>query len=85
MPALSLALSPHHIEHLCTNSPLQLNVLVVGGGGREHALAWRMAQSESAKQIYVAPGSPGTEVEPKVTNAAVNVSKHAEVGLLLFL
>lgn len=56
-------------------------MLVVGSGGREHALAWRMAQSESAKQLYVAPGSPGTEAEPKVTNVALNVSKHAEVRL----
>jgi phosphoribosylamine--glycine ligase len=37
----------------------QLKVLVIGGGGREHALAWRLARSESVKEIHAAPGNPG--------------------------
>ena len=36
-----------------------MNILLVGGGGREHALAWKMAQSPHAKQIFCAPGNPG--------------------------
>eukprot|EP00200_Dunaliella_tertiolecta_P004333 CAMPEP_0202353260 /NCGR_PEP_ID=MMETSP1126-20121109/9099_1 /ASSEMBLY_ACC=CAM_ASM_000457 /TAXON_ID=3047 /ORGANISM="Dunaliella tertiolecta, Strain CCMP1320" /LENGTH=470 /DNA_ID=CAMNT_0048945587 /DNA_START=40 /DNA_END=1452 /DNA_ORIENTATION=+ len=56
-----------------------VNVLLVGSGGREHALAWRMSQSDSTKQVYVAPGNPGTEAEDKVTNVALNTSKHSDV------
>lgn len=36
-----------------------MNILVIGGGGREHALAWRLAQSPSVKKLYAAPGNPG--------------------------
>ncbi len=46
-------------------------LLVVGGGGREHALAWKFAQSPQVQQIYVAPGNGGTEDEPKVKNIAI--------------
>ena len=36
-----------------------MNVLVVGGGGREHALVWKIAQSKLASRVYAAPGNPG--------------------------
>lgn len=48
-----------------------MNVLVVGGGGREHALAWKLAQSPRIAQVLVAPGNAGTAGEPKCRNVAV--------------
>ena len=48
-----------------------MNVLVVGGGGREHALAWRIARSPRVAKVFVAPGNAGTAVEPELTNVAV--------------
>ena len=51
------------------NDPL--TVLVVGGGGREHALAWKLARSERVSRLLVAPGNAGTAREPGVENVAV--------------
>lgn len=48
-----------------------MKVLVIGGGGREHALAWKIAQSGKVTQVFVAPGNAGTATEPKVTNVAI--------------
>ncbi len=48
-----------------------MNILIVGGGGREHALAWKVAQSSRVNHVYVAPGNAGTAREPKVTNIAI--------------
>jgi len=48
-----------------------MKVLVVGGGGREHALAWKAAQSPRAERVFVAPGNAGTAREDKVDNVAV--------------
>ena len=48
-----------------------MKVLVVGGGGREHALAWKCAQSENVTEVIVAPGNAGTALEPKLRNVAV--------------
>ena len=49
-----------------------MNVLIIGGGGREHALAWKAAQSEMVSRVYVVPGNGGTASEPKVSNVAIN-------------
>jgi phosphoribosylamine--glycine ligase len=48
-----------------------LNVLVIGGGGREHALAWKIAQSPRVAKVFAAPGNAGTALEPGVRNVAV--------------
>ncbi|MWJ27611.1 phosphoribosylamine--glycine ligase [Halomonas sp. ZH2S] len=48
-----------------------MKVLIIGGGGREHALAWKIAQSKNVEQVFVAPGNAGTEHEPKVANVAI--------------
>ncbi len=50
-----------------------MKVLVVGGGGREHALAWKLAQSDAVEAVLVAPGNAGTAAEPKVENVALGV------------
>lgn len=48
-----------------------MNVLIIGGGGREHALAWKAAQSARVEKVYVAPGNAGTAREAKVENVAI--------------
>jgi phosphoribosylamine--glycine ligase len=48
-----------------------MKVLILGGGGREHALAWKAAQSPRVEQVYVAPGNAGTALEPRVANVAI--------------
>jgi len=50
-----------------------MNILVIGSGGREHALAWKAAQSPLADRVYVAPGNAGTAREPKLENVAIGV------------
>jgi phosphoribosylamine--glycine ligase len=49
-----------------------MKILIVGGGGREHALAWKTAQSSLANKIYVAPGNAGTALEPGIKNVPIN-------------
>ena len=48
-----------------------MKVLVVGAGGREHALSWRISQSPIVKEVYVAPGNGGTELESLLTNVEI--------------
>ena len=48
-----------------------MKVLVIGGGGREHALAWKLAQSQRVQKVYVAPGNGGTATEPGVVNVDI--------------
>jgi phosphoribosylamine--glycine ligase len=48
-----------------------MKVLVVGGGGREHALAWKLAQSPKVQAVYVAPGNGGTALDSRLENIAI--------------
>jgi phosphoribosylamine--glycine ligase len=48
-----------------------MNVLVIGSGGREHALAWKIARSPRVGKVFVAPGNAGTALEPELTNVAI--------------
>jgi phosphoribosylamine--glycine ligase len=50
-----------------------MNVLIIGSGGREHALAWKVAQNEQVKNIFVAPGNAGSALEDRVTNVNIGV------------
>ena len=49
-----------------------MKVLVIGGGGREHALAWKLAQSPKVQAVYVAPGNAGTALDSRLENVPVN-------------
>ena len=50
-----------------------MNILIIGSGGREHALAWKAAQSPQVEKVFVAPGNAGTATEPKMENVAIDV------------
>jgi len=50
-----------------------MNILIIGSGGREHALAWKAAQSDHADRVFVAPGNGGTALEPNLENVAIAV------------
>jgi len=56
-----------------------MNILIVGGGGREHALAWKVAQSSRVRTVYVAPGNAGSGREPKVVNIAMTADDLPEL------
>ncbi|MGA8032119.1 MAG: phosphoribosylamine--glycine ligase [Casimicrobiaceae bacterium] len=65
-----------------------MNVLIVGSGGREHALAWKIAQSPRVAKVFVAPGNAGTARDPDLTNVPVEdiatlvaFAKRESVGL----
>ena len=50
-----------------------MRILVIGNGGREHALAWKFAESSSVERVFIAPGNPGTALEAKCENVAIGV------------
>ena len=54
-----------------------MKLLIIGNGGREHALAWKLAQSPKVSAVYVATGNAGTAAEPKVHNLALTA--HADL------
>jgi Phosphoribosylglycinamide synthetase, N domain len=65
---------------ITSRTSAQTNVLVVGGGGREHALSWKLAQSPACQTLYAAPGNPGTAAEQGVQNMPdLNIDDHAAV------
>ncbi|WP_431064915.1 phosphoribosylamine--glycine ligase [Methylotuvimicrobium sp.] len=59
-----------------------MKILIVGGGGREHALAWKAAQSPKAEKVFVAPGNAGTALEPSLEN--VDIAADDVKALLAF-
>jgi len=59
-----------------------MNILIIGNGGREHALAWKASQSPLADKVFVAPGNAGTALEPLLEN--VDIAATDIAGLLAF-
>ena len=51
-----------------------MNILIIGSGGREHALAWKSAQDKSVSNVFVCPGNAGTALENKVTNISLDTN-----------
>ena len=67
-----------------------MKVLLVGSGGREHALAWKLSQSSLLKNLYIAPGNPGTaqvgenvSIDDKDTKAIVDFAKSEHIDLVV--
>lgn len=56
-----------------------MKVLIIGSGGREHALAWKAAQSETVEKVFVAPGNAGTATEAKLENVPIDVMAFDEL------
>ena len=50
-----------------------MKILIIGSGGREHALAWKATQSAGVEHVFVAPGNAGTAIEDKVSNVDIDV------------
>ena len=57
-----------------------MNVLVVGSGGREHALAWKIAQDSAVNTVFVAPGNAGTATDAKLQNVAIDVMEFEKLA-----
>ncbi len=67
-----------------------MKVMIIGGGGREHALAWKVAQNKSVSRVYVAPGNAGTALNPDMVNVAmtsvpdlVTFAQEEQIGLTI--
>lgn len=67
-PATSATKAGHSIS---SDESAKMKILIIGSGGREHALAWRVAQSAGIETVFVAPGNAGTQNEPGVENIAI--------------
>lgn len=58
-----------------------MKILVIGSGGREHALAWKLAQSERIQMVYVAPGNGGTAMDNRLKNIDANINVNDPIQL----
>ncbi len=69
---------PIRISLLCFHKNHKMNILLLGSGGREHALAWKLAKSPLTTRLYIAPGNPGTEQTG--ININLNLANFYEIG-----
>ena len=58
-----------------------MDILIIGSGGREHALAWKIAQNTEVKKVYVAPGNAGTALEKKIINIVIDPNNFMELAV----
>ena len=68
------SLAPDSLLYALQAVPMAERVLVIGSGGREHALAWKLAQSPHVQQVLVAPGNAGTASCGKISNSGECIS-----------
>jgi len=66
------------VEHEFLNIK-KMKILILGQGGREHAIAWKVSKSEVVSHVYVCPGNAGTFHEHKVSNVDINLDHHKEI------
>jgi len=57
-----------------------MNILIIGSGGREHALAWKAAQGKQVEKVFVAPGNAGTALEKNIENVAIDILDFAKLA-----
>ena len=60
-----------------------MKVLIIGSGGREHALAWKCAQDDIVKHVFVCPGNAGTHLEDKVSNVELKLNEFSSIKKIL--
>jgi len=58
---------------------MSIRILLLGSGGREHALAWKLSQSRLLDHLFVCPGNGGTAQEPKVTNVDLPIHEFSRL------
>ena len=57
-----------------------MNILVIGSGGREHALAWKSSQDENVSKVFVCPGNAGTALEKKLENISLDLNNFEAIA-----
>ena len=57
-----------------------MKILVIGSGGREHALAWKCSTDKFVEKVYVAPGNAGTFLEEKIENISLDINNNEDVS-----
>ena len=57
-----------------------MNILVIGSGGREHALAWKSSQDDNVSKVFVCPGNAGTALEKKLENISLDLNNFEAIA-----
>ena len=59
---------------------ISLNILIIGSGGREHALAWKCAQDQNVNKVFVAPGNGGTSLDQGIENLKIDIKNAGSIA-----